>query len=188
MYIHRGLVAIICVGNLCHRWFVGLKAFRMNGVKSLAKPTLNYCQLGMCEQSSLKIVSKYNNLHIRKCIWKSRTSTILFLLQYVNNLRNATQPLGFEFGASATWRHETGEQWVIWWPGSWWQQPTVWFYIDPMCIDHYHRWLFIHLSVSFAILHWSNVSPCGPRVRESSVSVSVGNGKHQRGHSITVTL
>ena len=31
-------------------------------------------------------------------------------------------------------------------------------------------------------------SPCGPRVRESSVSESVGNGNHQSGHSASVTL
>ena len=70
----------------------------MNGVKSLAKPTLTYCQLGMCEQPSLKFVLKYNNLHLRKCMWKIRTSTILFLPQYVNILRYVTQPF-VEFGA-----------------------------------------------------------------------------------------
>ena len=37
-------------------------------------------------------------------------------------------------------------------------------------------------------IFWVKPSPCGPRVRESSVSVSVGNGKHQSGHSATVTL
>ena len=31
-------------------------------------------------------------------------------------------------------------------------------------------------------------SPCGPRIHESSVSVLVGNGKHQSGHWATVTL
>ena len=31
-------------------------------------------------------------------------------------------------------------------------------------------------------------SPCGPRVRESSVSLSVGNGKRQSGHLATVIL
>ena len=124
----------------------GLKAFGMNCVKSLAKPTLTCCQLGMCEQPSLKIVLKYNNLQLRKCVWKSRTSTILFLLQYANILRNVTQPFR-RWVWSATWWHETGEQWVMWWPGSWWQQFTVWFYIDPICIDHYHHWLFIHLFI-----------------------------------------
>ena len=122
MYMHRGLVAHICVGDLCHRWF-GLRAFRMNGVKSLAKPTLTYCQLGMCEQPSLEIVLKYNNLHLRKCIWKSRNLTLL-LLQYVNILRNVTQSFR-RWVWGATWRYETGEQWVMWWPGFWWQQPTV---------------------------------------------------------------
>ena len=112
----------------------------------LAKPTLTYCQLGMCEQPSLKIVLQYNNLHLRKCIWKSRTSTILFWPQYVNILRIVTQPFR-RWVWSATWRHETGEKWVMWWLGSWGQQPTVWFHIDPMCIDHYHHWLFIHLFI-----------------------------------------
>ena len=51
VYMHRGLVVHICVSDLCHRWF-GLRAFRMNGVKSLAKSTLTYCQLGI----SLKIL------------------------------------------------------------------------------------------------------------------------------------
>ena len=55
MYMHWGLVAHISVGDLCHRW-LGLRAVRMNSVKSLAKPTLTYCQLGMCEQPSLKIL------------------------------------------------------------------------------------------------------------------------------------
>ena len=67
MYIHRGLVAHKCVGDLCHRG-LGLKAFRVNGVKSLAKPTLTFCQLGMCEQPSLQFVLIYNNIHLRKCI------------------------------------------------------------------------------------------------------------------------
>ena len=48
-------MAHIRVCDLCHRWF-GLRAFRMNAVKSLAKPTLTYCHLGMCEQPSLKIL------------------------------------------------------------------------------------------------------------------------------------
>ena len=156
MYIHRGLVAHICVGDLCRRWF-GLRAFRMNRVKSLAKPTLTYCQLGMCEQPSLKIVLKYNNLHLRKCIWKSRNLT-LFLLQYVNILRNVTQSFR-RWVWGATWRHETGEQWVMWWPGSWWQQPTVliqwsnvYWSLSSLTIHS-----FIHLLVSVAILHWSTV-------------------------------
>ena len=109
--VHRGLVAHICVGDLCHYWF-GLRAFCMDGVKSLAKPTLTYCQLGMCEQPSLKFVLKYNNVHLIKCFWKSRTSTSLFLPQYVNILRNVTQPFR-RWVWSATWRHETGEQWVM---------------------------------------------------------------------------
>ena len=156
MYIHRGLVAHICVGDLCHRWF-GLRAFCTNGVKSLAKPTLTYCQLGMCEQPSLKIVLKYNTLHLRKCIWKSRNLT-LFLLQYINILRNVTQSFR-RWVWGATWRHETGEQWVMWWPGSWWQQPTVliqwsnvYWSLSSLTIHS-----FIHLLVSVAILHWSTV-------------------------------
>ena len=55
VHMHWGLVVHICVGDFCHRWF-GLRAFRINGVKSLAKPTLTFCQLDMCKQPSLKIL------------------------------------------------------------------------------------------------------------------------------------
>ena len=52
---------------------------------------------------------------------------------------------------------------------------------------HYKNFKF-GPDLLLSILFCSMISPCGPRVRESSVSVPVGNGKHQSGHSATVTL
>ena len=158
MYIHRGLVAHICVGDLCRRWF-GLRAFRMNRVKSLAKPTLTYCQLGMCEQPSLKIVLKYNNLHLRKCIWKSRNLT-LFLLQYVNILRNVTQSFR-RWVWGATWRHETGEQWVMWWPGSWTAHcfdPMIQCVLIIIIIDYSFIYSFISIRRDPTLIHYVLIS------------------------------
>ena len=143
MYIHRGLVAHICVGDLCQRWF-GLRAFRMNGVKSLAKPTLTYCQLGMCEQPSLKIVSIYNNLHLRKCIWKSRNLTRFcfnMLTPFVMSLSLSGVEFGAPHGGVELVNNGSCDGLV---PDG--NSPLFWSN-DPMCIDHYHHWLFIHLFI-----------------------------------------
>ena len=78
----------------------------------------------MCEQRT--------NLHLRKCIWNSRTSTILFLLQYVNIIRNATQP----FSPLSLERHT-----VAW---NWWT------------MGHVMAW-FLMATAHCLILHWSNV-------------------------------
>ena len=37
------------------------------GTKPLPKPVLTYCQLGPCEQTSVKFQSKYKYFHARKC-------------------------------------------------------------------------------------------------------------------------
>ena len=89
----------ICVGDLCHRWF-RLKAFCMNGVKSLDKPTLTYCQLGMCEQPSLEFVSKYNKfkkMYLKESSVEHRP--FYFVLNVLTSFVMSLSLLAIEFGA-----------------------------------------------------------------------------------------
>ena len=45
---------------------------RLVGAKPLSEPMLEYCQLGPCEQTSVKFELKYKFFHPRKWIWKCR--------------------------------------------------------------------------------------------------------------------
>ena len=57
------------------RWtwsaLVQVSAWRLFGAKHLPEPMLTYYQLDSLEQTSVKFVSKYRNIHL-KCIWKRR--------------------------------------------------------------------------------------------------------------------
>ena len=51
---------------------VQIMACRLIGAKPLSEPMLDYCQLDPCEHISVKILSKCNNFHWRKCTLKCR--------------------------------------------------------------------------------------------------------------------
>ena len=100
IYIHRGLVAHICVGDLCHRWFIS-KAFRMNGVKSLAKPKLPYCQLGV-RSTLIEICIKIQQSSRKKMYLKESSVEpwpFYFCLNVLTSVVMSISLLGVEFGA-----------------------------------------------------------------------------------------
>ena len=60
---------------MCHQSrpsLVQIMACRLFGAKPLSEPMLDYCKLDTCEHISTKFLSKYNNFHRRKRIWKCR--------------------------------------------------------------------------------------------------------------------
>ena len=59
-----GLTHLPLVPHICGQWIwsamVQIMAWRRIGYEPLAEPMLEYCQLDSCEQTSVKLESKYN--------------------------------------------------------------------------------------------------------------------------------